>query len=206
MLLDRINSCDEHVASICSSWDNWIPDGSINGGEDNPARSIELIPGDVCAVIGTLMRGCWWHISGCAIRLKAFQEIGGFDPGMPQLGDWDWLLRCLAAGWSVEYVPRSLVLYRQHSKSVSSASFSMDHDIRESLAIIDRYSHLLGRTELLQWHIRRSAFCIRRLARALARLDFSRIYLSLQTMALVFQGYLRVESGVGKRRLSRIRC
>src|SRR5439155_4241151 len=96
----------------------------------------------------TLMRGCWWHVSGCAIRIEAFENIGGFDANMPQLGDWEWLLRCLAAGWSVEYVPTTLIRYRQTPASVSSVSFRVDRDIRESLSIISRYSHLLTAPEL----------------------------------------------------------
>ena len=51
------------------------------------------------ALRSTLGRGCWWHISGWAIRLDALDDIGGFNPQLPQLGDWDWLLRCLARGW-----------------------------------------------------------------------------------------------------------
>src|SRR2546426_11636998 len=91
LMLERIRVCDARVASICSSWDDWMPDGSIIRGEDNAARAVEVIRGDAASVRGTLKRGCWWHISGCAIRLAAFDDVGGFDPRMPQVGDWEWL-------------------------------------------------------------------------------------------------------------------
>ena len=205
-MLSRIETCDDRVASICSSWDNWWPDGTIDVGEDNAARPVEVIPGNEAAVRGTLMRGCWWHISGCAIRTKAFQSIGPFDPKMPQLGDWEWLLRCLAAGWSVEYVPRTLIRYRQSPASVSSLSHSVDLDIRESLAIVGRYSHLVSRAELLGWHGRRLGFCVRRLARPLGRLDLGRLYLGLQTIALVFLNYLRLRKTCTGRELGGAPC
>ena len=112
------------------------------------------------------MRGCWWHISGCAIRMKAFDDVGEFDTRMPQLGDWDWLLRCLARGWSVEYIPRTLIRYRQHAASVSTLSFREDRDIRESLEIIGRHAVVLDSRDVLALHGQRMRSYARRLARA----------------------------------------
>ena len=70
--LSRIEQADERVGSICSSWDDLYPGGKIVPGEDKPERPIERISGDLEAVRGTLFSGCWWHISGCAIRMQAF--------------------------------------------------------------------------------------------------------------------------------------
>src|SRR4029453_3425840 len=107
------------------------PDGRVAVGEDDPGRPVKHIAGSPARVRETLLLGCWWHISGCAIRLRAFDQVGPFDASLPQLGDWDWLLRCLAAGWVVTYVPRALIIYRQTPGGVGSVSFQTDRDIRE---------------------------------------------------------------------------
>jgi len=192
LMLERIDACDTHVASICSSWDNWMPDGSVRRGEDNVARPVEVIKGDAMSVRGTLKRGCWWHISGCAIRLAALDDVGGFDPRMPQIGDWEWLLRCLARGWWIEYVPRTLIKYRQHTASVSATSSRFDRDVRESLQILRRYASLLSSTALLELHGRRMSNCIRRIMRAVLRRDVRRLVLASQTLWLVGVNLLKV--------------
>jgi GT2 family glycosyltransferase len=185
VMLERTRVCDARVASICSSWDNWLPDGSVIQGEDNRARAVEVISGDIASVKGTLKRGCWWHISGCAIRLAAFDDVGGFDPSLPQVGDWEWLLRCLSHGWRIEYVPRTLIKYRQHGASVSTASSYLDRDIRESLGMFRRYAGILTPTELLGLHSRRVTYCIRRSLRALASRDVRRLLFVAHTLWLV---------------------
>ena len=138
------------------------------------------------------MRGCWWHISGCAIRLKAFDDVGEFDARMAALGDWEWLLRSLAHGWSVEYIPRTLIRYRQHEASVSALSFRMDHDIRDSLEIIGRHAAVLSRWDTLALHGRRMRSCARRLARAVFQLDVRRAILVLQTSWMVLVSLVRI--------------
>jgi GT2 family glycosyltransferase len=192
LVLGRISDCRASVASICSSWDDWKPDGSVTPGEDDPLRPIEIIQGDLASVRGTIMRGCWWHISGCAIRLKAFDDIGEFDAQMAQHGDWEWLLRCLARGWSVEYIPRTLIRYRQHETSVSALSFRKDRDIRESLVIIERHAAVLSRRDALALHSRRMRSCARRLARSVFQLDARRAFLVLQTSCMVLGSLMRI--------------
>ena len=140
LYLNAIIGCPEHVATICSSYDVWRPDtGDVVPGEESPSRPNDLVSGTREAVLGTLNRGCWWHISGCVIRTRAFHQIGGFKSDMPYCGDWEWLLRCLAKGFSVLYLPRSTMLYRQHVSSVASISFSRGWDIEEKLRILSDY-------------------------------------------------------------------
>lgn len=178
----RIKSCDPSVASICSSWDVWYPDRNRTyGGEEDPHRGVELIAGTPDSVLGTLMKGCWWHLSGCAIRVSAFRSIGGFAEDFPQLGDWDWLLRCLEAGFAIEYIPRSLMVYRMHEASVSSESFRSGRDLRERIRILGRYEQRMPQSDrnALYAGIRRSA--IRRIVKSLlllrpsAAFDYARI-------------------------------
>ncbi len=180
MMVSRIEACSDKVGSICSSWDNLMPDGSIGSGEDNPSRQIEVREGNDESVRKTLLIGCWWHISGCAIRVKTFEDCGGFSPNLPQLGDWEWLLRCLHSGWSVEYIPRTLILYRQSTVSVSSKSFQMHRDITEFLEIIPQYINLLEPAELRHLYAQRVYFLLRRVFRSLITLNITRFMLALQ--------------------------
>jgi hypothetical protein len=136
LYLNEIIGCPEHVATICSSYDNRRPDtGEIVPGEESPGRSSVLVSGTREAVLGTLNRGCWWHISGCVIRTRAFLQIGGFKSDMP-LGV---APSVPCKGLSVLYLPRSTIFYRQHVRSVASISFSRGWDIEEKLRILSEY-------------------------------------------------------------------
>jgi glycosyltransferase involved in cell wall biosynthesis len=140
LYLEYMQGCSSDIASICSSYDLFYSTtGRICPGEDYPRRLPVVVRGERDSVQGTLNRGCWWHLSGSAIRTAAFRQIGGFKTDMPQLGDWEWLLRCLARGFSVLYLPRSTMLYRQHEHSISSNSFRQACDIREQLRIYSDY-------------------------------------------------------------------
>ena len=137
LYFSEIPKMPESVASICASYDNWWPDiDKIEAGEEFPERPAVHVAGDRAGVVGTLDKGCWWHLSGCGLRNRSFLDIGGFDPDMPQLGDWEWLLRCLSKGYGIWYLPRSIMLYRQHGGSVSSRSFREARDLSEKLQIL----------------------------------------------------------------------
>lgn len=174
-MLSRIEDCPRTVATICSSWDVLHIDGQVEPGEDNLKRPVELILGNPEAVRGTLLNGCWWHISGCAIRIAAFRDVGEFLPDMPQLGDWEWLLRCLARGWSVEYVPRTLILYRNHGASVSSNSFRMHRDVLEALRVLRAHIGYLSAAELVRVHAKRANHLLHRVAGSVSRLQIERL-------------------------------
>jgi glycosyltransferase involved in cell wall biosynthesis len=132
----RIRAAGPLVASICSSYDCWYPvTRRIEPGQDDFSRDLEIIRGARESVLGTLKSGCWWHISGCAIRVERFFEIGEFRPHMVQLGDYEWLLRCLKLGYDIEYIPRTTMLYRTHSGSVSSNAFRSGKDLIERLEL-----------------------------------------------------------------------
>jgi GT2 family glycosyltransferase len=140
LYFQRIKAAAPRVASICSSYDCWYPTAKrIEPGEDDFGRDLEIIHGTRESVIGTLRAGCWWHISGCAIRVERFSEIGGFRPDLPQLGDFEWLLRCLKLGYDIEYIPRTTMRYRIHAPSVSSNSFIRGQDLIERLEIFSAY-------------------------------------------------------------------
>jgi GT2 family glycosyltransferase len=173
LYINEINRCPDDVATICSSYDTWNPESNqINPGEECPGLPTVLVSGTPETVIDTLNRGCWWHISGCVIRMRAFHQIGGFQPNIPYSGDLEWLLRCLARGFSVLYIPRSTMLYRQHSLSVSSNAFRRGLDIEERIRLFRAYQDqgYLSQAEYrrklssVMWHLSR-----RTLVRALRR-------------------------------------
>jgi GT2 family glycosyltransferase len=135
----RIKAAEPRVASICSSYDRWYPAANrIDPGEDDFSRDLEIIRGTRESVRGTLKAGCWWHISGSAIRVEQFSQIGGFRPHL-DIADFEWLLRCLKLGYDIEYIPRTTMLYRNHSASVSSNSFSKGRDLIELLELSESY-------------------------------------------------------------------
>ena len=57
--------CADDIATICSSYDIWDPEcDQIHAGEEFPDKPSVLVKGTRAAVLNTLNRGCWWHISG----------------------------------------------------------------------------------------------------------------------------------------------
>jgi GT2 family glycosyltransferase len=162
LYLDRIARAKPRTASICSSYDCWFSDTDrIKVGEDDFVRDIELVQGGRGSVIDTLSRGCWWHISGCALRVEHFFDVGEFRIDLPYLGDYEWLLRCLRQGFDIEYIPRTTILYRMHDSSVSSNSFRIGQDLRERLEIFDTYlsnGYVDAATwRSVRWHVITSA-------------------------------------------------
>jgi GT2 family glycosyltransferase len=168
-MCDRIRECAPSTLTICSSWDSLNPDGATVPGEDDPAKPAEIVAGGASSVRGTLLRGCWWHFSGCAIRTRGFLDVGVFDPAFPQCADQDWLIRGLDRGWDVEYIPRTLLIYRQHHASLSSKSFLVHQDLVEQLMLVDRFGGVLSKGESLRFHAQLMNFLIRRVGRALIR-------------------------------------
>lgn len=158
LYFDELEKAPATVATICSSYDNWWPSADrIEAGDEKPGAPAVHIPGERPHVIGTLEKGCWWHLSGCGLRNRSFLDIGGFEPDMPQLGDWEWLLRCLSRGHGVWYIPRTTMLYRQHDSSVSSRSFREARDLRERLRVLS-LMHAQGYLDDagLKAHVRRT--------------------------------------------------
>ncbi len=192
LMISRIENCDEKVGSICSSYDNLMTDGTIVVGEDNLSRNIEVIAGNIESVKGTFKNGCWWHLSGCAIRIKTFENIGGFMPEMPQKGDWEWLLRCLNQGYSIEYIPRTLILYRQHYASVSSISFNTHRDITESIEIVDQYKEILTKEEILNLYQQWIIALIKRIGRSLLQRNIKRLWLAIKIIVIIMKNYVNV--------------
>jgi GT2 family glycosyltransferase len=180
-MTDRIQACAPTVATVCSSWDVLYDRSIAEIGEDDPVREVELVASSDAAVRSTLLRGCWWHFSGAAIRVEALRRVGLFDEELPQCADWDWLLRCLADGWSVEYIPRALIRYRQHPRSISSQSFRTHRDLTEHLILLHRYGRFLERSDIWTIHRRLGSYAGRRAARAVLQVRPAGVWRAART-------------------------
>ncbi len=183
-LLTRIEHCDEKVASISTSWDMLYGDRVDATGERHD-DDVRLISGTAAAVHDTLLNGCWWKISGAAIRLSAFEQIGDFDARVPQCADWDWTMRALGRGWSFEYIPRVHTIYRQHAANMSTAALRTDIDILDALTMMDRFGYTLRKGEVVRYHVRRGKYALRRMVRGVIRADGGRVATSLRTFSVL---------------------
>jgi GT2 family glycosyltransferase len=191
-MTERIRLCAPTVGSICSSWDV-LYDGTIaETGEDDPLRTVELVDASPANVRSTLLRGCWWHFSGAAVRVQALKSVGLFDGALPQCADWDWILRCLSSGWDIEYIPRALIRYRQHSMSVSSRSFNGHRDLVENLILTNRYREVLQRSDIWTIHRRLGTFAGRRAVRAALQARPSGVWRAARSGAAIARSCARM--------------
>lgn len=189
LLCDHISKADDRVISISTSWDVQNIDGTITVGEEKPLEKPLKIAGNPKTVSSTLQKGGWWHISGAAIRLQAFLDLGGFDPRYAYAADIDWTCRVLDAGWWIEFIPCSPIIFRRHPKTLSLATMRYDLDLREELEIHYRFSHYLGFVGYFQIQLRCLYFAFRRIGRALLRRDIQKFKTSGQTF-IIAVGYL----------------
>jgi GT2 family glycosyltransferase len=183
-LLERAGVCGDDVASISTSWDMLYGDRIEHTGE-NAADEVRLIRGSREAVRDTLLSGCWWKISGAAVRAKAFAEVGDFDPRVPHAADWEWSLRALKNGWSFEYIPRVHTVYRQHEGTVSTSSFRDDVDIRDAVLVGERFRNALTGRERIRFYGSYTKHALRRMLRGMTRADGRRIATSLRTITFI---------------------
>jgi glycosyltransferase involved in cell wall biosynthesis len=174
-LLEAIENAADRVGTICTSWDDFRVDGRVKPGENDLCGGSRIIPGDADSVRGTLNQGCWWHISSCAIRISTYRAIGGLPPGLRLKGDWDFMLRLLAAGWSIEYIPRALMLYRENPAGSSSMTFRLHEDIKETLQVIRWHRGSLRTRDVFSLHRLQLWFLVRRSVASVFRFDPHRL-------------------------------
>ncbi|MBM4259529.1 MAG: glycosyltransferase [Deltaproteobacteria bacterium] len=175
-LLERIAAADGKVGTICTSWDNLEENGMIIKGENRQPPTPERIVGNAASVAGTIRKGCWWHISSCATRVKTYREIGGLPPGFRLKGDWDFLMRLLGAGWDVEYLPRALMTYRMNPTGSSNISFRRHRDVYETISIMQRHHLAMTAAAVAAYHTGHLGTLGRRLVGGVLRGHFERAW------------------------------
>jgi glycosyltransferase involved in cell wall biosynthesis len=182
VLLNRVSCCPASVGSICSGWKNLSVENPIPRPEDNAPPEIRQIRGTGESVRMTLLKGCWWLISGCAIRLATYRDVGPFDPRFPYGGDYEWLLRLLHKGWDVEFVEKNLTFRRHHSGSVGGQSSLRHVDIRDYIRIYNRYASVLTPGEILRLHVEACVALVRRMARSVLSCNMRRFLSACSTI------------------------
>jgi glycosyltransferase involved in cell wall biosynthesis len=91
---------------------------------------------------------CSWHISGAAINVDLFHNLGGFEESLAQFGDTDFFARGLLAGYKHMYISRTLTFYRIVQGSVSSVSANTNRDINEIHFLIDKHRNILTKQDV----------------------------------------------------------
>jgi glycosyltransferase involved in cell wall biosynthesis len=186
-----VENADESVASVCSSYSSLYDDGRIEGGEDLPDVPARAIAGDK-AVADTLLAGCWWHHATAATRVSVIREFGGYNPEFRQYLDWDLLLRILSNGHAVIYLPRVLMLYRQHAASLSSKQIAKHIDIAESMVIFDRYGGALDRRQRVTFLTARLRSAVVRSATSLKRMQGARLLGAVSALFTVGRRFSKI--------------
>ena len=195
VMLRGIDQAGPKTASFTASYDVLFPDGRLTTGESFGEAAKVIIEGTRGSIRDTLIRGCWFKISSCAIRVSTFRELGGFRPDMPQLGDWEFVLRLFQAGWTIEYIPMCLSVYRQTAYSVSSKSFREHRDVKEALLILNQFQEFLPRRDMARRHAHYLYLLARRAAASAVRGDLHRLrtssVLGMKVAGTLGRDYLR---------------
>jgi len=137
--LEILRQCNERVAAISS---NYYVFGRIKERlAHSPAEDTVILRGGAKADIDhTAMVGCWWHISGSLINKDLWRQFGGRNPTLPQVGDWDLILRWQTAGYFVGHSLIPTTKYRINGgKSVSTRSYIEFRDLQERASVILNY-------------------------------------------------------------------
>jgi GT2 family glycosyltransferase len=185
--LDHVEKAQDDVGLIGSSYDFFGDQRPTQLGEDKPG--LVVVPGTKAAVADALRMGCWWHISSCAIRVATYVRVGGLPKIMQLKGDWDFMLRVLADGWTIEHIPRSLMLYRDNATGSSSISFSRHMDVWETIAVLGRFHWALDRQSLTGIHTRTMWYLVRRTIGCVLRRDITRLLWAFPAMGCVVASY-----------------
>jgi GT2 family glycosyltransferase len=192
--IKHIDKADSKVGIIAGSYHAYDGHKVFETGENYYEQSgSKMIYGTVEAVRSTMFMGCWWHNSCCAFRVKTFKEVGGLPKGMVQKGDYDLLLRVLAKGWNIEYLPKPLMLYREHEGSVSSKNFLNHTDLIETINIDQNYNHVLSFTDKYVVYIHQIVFktLLRRIVRSVLMGNMQRLQAALKVTGMAWRAFFK---------------
>lgn len=184
--LKAIFQADEKVGTICSSWSCFTTGGTPQGGEYGDPDLPRRIFGNAESAASTVQTGGWWHISGCAIRSKAYQSAGSFDQHFTHMGDIQWLVRMLRNSWDALYIPYPLIRYRMSSESVSSKSFRRCIDLSDHLELINQNLDIISRSQANKLHLGILINSIRRFASGIIRSDTLKFIFGLRLFFVTF--------------------
>lgn len=185
-----IDSAADDVGALTSSYDVLFPDGRLQYGENlGESGKVHIAP-DLESIRGTVRNGCWFKISSCCLRVSAFKEVGGFQANLPQLGDWEYVLRLLRRGWGIDYLPLRLSVYRLSAQSVSSVSFKTHRDIKEACLIFLAYAPCLTAFDVSRRHLWYLQVLLRRSVSSFVKGDFQRLRDGFRLVPVLCSGWV----------------
>jgi hypothetical protein len=113
-----------------------------------------------------------WHISGAAINVDLYNQLGGFENNLAQFGDTDFFVRGMLAGYKHMYISRTLTLYRILQGSVSSVSVNTNRDINEIHFLINKHKNILTREDISALYKIVRRLSLRRIIKGLVNRNF----------------------------------
>jgi glycosyltransferase involved in cell wall biosynthesis len=93
-----------------------------------------------------------WHISGASINVTALNELGGFAIDMPQLGDFEFIIKAFKNNYSHLYIAKSLTKYRLIENSISDISYRTNRDVKEMFYIYEKYRNDFDKESTTKMH------------------------------------------------------
>jgi glycosyltransferase involved in cell wall biosynthesis len=162
--IDIARRCCSRVAAVSSNY--WVfgkgTEQLILG--HDPAEDVIVWRGSKHdEIMHTVSVGTWWHISGALVNRAVWEKLGGRDPTLPQLGDWDLMLRWQQNGYVVGHGLIPTTKYRIATGSVSSQSYLEFRDIRERTLIIMRHPALFTRKLRIRAAVKLALQALRRI-------------------------------------------
>lgn len=112
------------------------PEGLVAAGARIvPGPAVRLREG---AILPALLRDSFVSTQTLMVRRDVLERVGGFDPAMPALQDWELMLRVAPSG-KVAFVPEPLVRQRFSANSLTRVA---DRRAQARLRILDRHAAL----------------------------------------------------------------
>jgi hypothetical protein len=121
--------------------------------------------------------------------VKTFERVGGLPKIMQLKGDWDFMLRVLADGWTIEHIPKSLMMYRDNPTGSSSLTTQRHMDIFETMAVVGRFGWALSGGRMAALHAAYFGYLLRRVAGCVVRLHGIRLLWTLPAIGCVFASF-----------------
>ncbi|HAN39749.1 MAG TPA: hypothetical protein DCQ29_12665 [Chitinophagaceae bacterium] len=163
---------DSEYFTVWSSYDNLLHEnGKIIGG-DNQGDIVmnNWTPKDAANFLAKITAS--YHVSGAAINLKLYFQIGGFKAFLQQYGDSVFYASGILKGYKDVYIRQTLTYYRIIKSSVSFVSKRTNRDIKEIIYIIDTFSSILTPYHIKKIKSFARNLLIRRFVKSMLSLNF----------------------------------
>lgn len=141
----HLNEVDDAVVSVSSDWITEHADGRMEGRTNHTGQARPFVGPD--AIRNTLKVGCWWHISGAAVRVDDFLRSGGFSTRYSYFGDLEFVLRSLERRRQIDFLDLPLIRFRRSVRAESSRCLNQSLDVTEWCDLFPAYARYLNGRE-----------------------------------------------------------